>query len=87
MYLTCMLLILYIFKSTLGLQLTELIDLVQEKDIDFPGKYQNETYFINMRDIHYIESVDNLTFLYTGELIESSHSCSLSITFFIVSRK
>lgn len=53
-------------------KLQKLIDLVQEKDIDFPGKYQDETYFINMRDIHYIESVDNLTFLYTGELVYES---------------
>lgn len=53
-------------------KLQKLIDLVQEKDFDFLGKYQDETYFINMRDIHYIESVDNLTFLYTGELVYES---------------
>lgn len=32
-------------------KLQKLIDLVQEKDFDFLGKYQDETYFINMRDV------------------------------------
>lgn len=53
-------------------KLQKLIDFVQEQEVDLPGKYRGETHFINMRDIFYIESVDNLTFLYTKDLVYES---------------
>ena len=49
-----------------------MINLVEEKNIDLPGKYHGETHFINMKDVCYIESVDNLTFLYTDQLVFES---------------
>ncbi|MFV8765399.1 LytTR family DNA-binding domain-containing protein [Aerococcus urinaeequi] len=35
-------------------------------------KEGGETHFINMKDVCYIESVDNLTFLYTDKLVFES---------------
>lgn len=58
--------------KTYDRKLQQLINLVEEKNIDLPGKYQGETHFINMKDVFYIESVDNLTFLYTDRLVFES---------------
>lgn len=58
--------------KTYDRKLQQLINLVEEKNIDLSGKYHGETHFINMKDICYIESVDNLTFLYTDQLVFES---------------
>lgn len=58
--------------KTYDRKLQQLINLVEEKNIDLAGKYQGETHFINMKDVCYIESVDNLTFLYTDQLVFES---------------
>lgn len=55
--------------KTYDRKLQQLINLVEEKNIDLAGQYQGETHFINMKDVCYIESVDNLTFLYTDQLV------------------
>ena len=59
-------------QKTYDRKLQQLINLVEEKNIDLPGKYQGETHFINMKDVCYIESVDKLTFLYTDQLVFES---------------
>ncbi|MEY8370925.1 LytTR family DNA-binding domain-containing protein [Aerococcaceae bacterium 50-4] len=58
--------------KTYDRKLKELISLVEEKEINLPGKYQSETHFINMKEVCYIESVDNLTFLYTEHFVYES---------------
>lgn len=58
--------------KTYDRKLQQLINLVEEKNIDLPGKYHGETHSINMKDVCYIESVDNLTFLYTDQLVFES---------------
>lgn len=58
--------------KTYDRKLQQLINLVEEKNIDLRGKYHGETHFINMKDVCYIESVDNLTFLYTDQLVFES---------------
>ena len=47
-------------QKTYDRKLQQLINLVEEKNIDLPGKYQGETHFINMKDVCYIESVSVL---------------------------
>ena len=63
--------------KTYDRKLQQLINLVEEKNIDLPGKYQGETHFINIKDVCYIESVDNLTFLYTAQLVFESKRNSI----------
>lgn len=59
--------IIDITYNVLDRRIQEVVNIIENRTVQLKGDRKNKSYMIDSYDIYYIESVDNLTFLYTKE--------------------
>lgn len=64
--------IIEVTYRTYDRKLQEIVNLVEDNSHDIKGIHKGETHFIKTDSIYYIESIDNLTFLYTEDIVFES---------------
>lgn len=58
--------------SVFDRRIKKVIDLIEKQTIQLEGQYDNNVYIIDSQDVFYLESVDNLCFIYTDtQVLES----------------
>lgn len=58
--------------NVLDRRLQKVIEVVERQSVQLEGEYEQNIYIIDSQDIYYLESVDNVSFIYTERQVFES---------------